>query len=228
MRNKLDKVGNLVAQIPSGSRLMVGGFGSPGTPFTFIDELVNQGQTNLTIIKNDANEPNIGISKLIQANQVDHIIATHIGLNPLVMEKEEAGELTVELIPQGILAERIRCKGVGVAGFVSKIGLGTDYEKGKIKVVIDDATLLFEPAIGADFALIHAQTADYFGNMLFNSTGINFSPMMALAADKTFLETKNLLPVGDIEPSQVNLSGVVVDSLIHVTEPSHEYEPIRR
>lgn len=129
MKDKTTPIEQMIAQIPSNSSIMVGGFGSSGTPFSLINELVNQGQPGLTLIKNDTNETYIGIYKLVKAGLVKKNIATHIGLNPLVMELAESGELDVELFPQGIMAERIRCRGVGVKGFVSDIGLGTEYAR---------------------------------------------------------------------------------------------------
>jgi acetate CoA/acetoacetate CoA-transferase alpha subunit len=229
MKNKTNSIEQMIRRIPDNSSIMLGGFGSSGSPFSLMDELMNQGQTGLTLIKNDTNETGIGIYKMVKKGQVKKIIATHIGLNPLVMEMAESGELDVELCPQGIMAERIRCRGVGVKGFVSDIGLGTEYADSREKVVVNNGeTCLFEPALGADFALIHAQTADTFGNMQFNTAGINFSPIMAMAADVTLLETKTLVAVGNIPPAQVHLSGVVVDELTCIPYLTGDYDPIKR
>lgn len=228
MKDKTTPIEQMIAKIPDNSSIMLGGFGSSGTPFSLMDELLNQGQTGLTLIKNDTNQTHIGIYKLVKAGQVSKIITTHIGLNPLVMALAESGELDVELCPQGIMAERIRCRGVGVKGFLSDIGLGTEYADTREKVTVNGGTFLFEPALGADFALIHAWTADTFGNMQFNTAGINFSPIMAMAADTTFLETKTLVAVGKIPPSRVHLSGVVVDGLACIPYLTEDYEPIKR
>ncbi|MPV85345.1 CoA transferase subunit A [Ostreibacterium oceani] len=228
MMDKTTALSTMVEQIPNGATIMVSGFGSSGTPFTLIDELLNQGQSQLTLIKNDANETSIGIDKLIAKGRVKKLIATHIGLNPLAMELAESNQLAVELVPQGILAERIRAAGIGVKGFLSTIGLGTDYEQLREKITIGDETVLFEPAIFADVALIHAEKADTFGNAQFNTAGVNFAPLMAMAAKLTLLECKSLVGIGQIAPPQVHMSGVVVNHVAKINHLSQDYEPIKR
>lgn len=228
MKDKRRDISTAIAMIPNGASIMVSGFGSSGTPFSLIDELLNQGKTNLTIIKNDANEDGIGIDKLVKSGRVKKLYATHIGLNSMVMEMAESGELDVELIPQGIMAERIRCAGVGLPGFLSTIGLDIDYAKEKSTVEVEGETYIFEKALSADFALIRAEVADAFGNMRFNTAGINFAPLMAQAADVTLVEVKQLVNIGEINPEDVHTSGVSVDTVSQIIHLTEEYEPIRR
>lgn len=228
MKDKRCDIARAIAKIPNGASVMVSGFGSSGTPFSLIDELINQGQKNLTIIKNDANEDGIGIYKLVKSGQVKKLIATHIGLNKLVMELAENGELDVELIPQGIMAERIRCAGVGLSGFLSTLGLEIDYAKDKSIIEVEDKKYIFEKALGADFAIVRAEIADTFGNMRFNTAGINFAPLMAQAADITMVEAKQVVGVGEINPEDVHASGVSVDYVSQIIQFTEEYAPIRR
>ena len=146
----------------------------------------------------------------------------------MVMKLAESGEMDVELIPQGIMAERIRCAGVGVAGFLSTIGLDIDYGKGKPTVEVDGEKYIFEKALGADFAIIRAEIADTFGNMRYNTAGINFAPLMAMAADITLVETKKVVNVGEIDPEDVHASGISVDYVSQITNFTGEYNAIRR
>lgn len=228
MRDKRCDISTAIAQIPHGATVMVSGFGSAGTPFSLIDELINQGQQNLTIIKIDANEDGIGVYKLVKAGQVKKIIATHIGLNKLVMELTEKDQLKVDLIPQGIFAEKIRCRGVGLPGFLSTIGLDMEYGLNKPKVKLEGKTYIFEEALGADFALVRSEIADSFGNMRFKSAAINTTPLMAQAADVTIVETKKLVSIGEIKPADVHASGVSVDYVTQIMHFTAEYDPIRR
>ncbi|MBC8345513.1 MAG: CoA transferase subunit A [Candidatus Marinimicrobia bacterium] len=228
MKDKRCDIETAIAKIPNGASVMVSGFGSSGTPFSLIDELINQGQQDLTIIKNDANEDGIGIDKLVKSGQVKKIYATHIGLNPTVMKFAESGEMDVELIPQGIMAERIRCAGVGLPGFLSTIGFDIDYGKDKSIVEVEGEKYIFEKALSADFALVRAEIADSFGNMRFNTAGINFAPLMSQAADVTIVEAKQVVKVGEINPEDVHASGISVDIVSQIIHYTEEYDPIRR
>ena len=170
----------------------------------------------------------MGLYKLVKTGRVKKLYATHIGLNTMVMKLAESGEMDVELIPQGIMAERIRCAGVGVAGFLSTIGLNIDYGKGKPTVEVDGKKYIFEKALGADFAIIRAEIADTFGNMRYNTAGINFAPLMAMAADITLVEAKKVVDVGEIDPEDVHASGISVDYVSQITNFTGEYNAIRR
>jgi len=228
MKDKRCDIGTAIARISHGASVMVSGFGSSGTPFSLIDELINQGQRELTLIKNDANEDGIGIDKLVKSSQVKKLYATHIGLNTMVMKLAERGELDVELIPQGIMAERIRCAGVGVPGFLSIIGLDIEYAKDKSIVEVEGEKYIYEKALGADFAIVRAEISDSFGNMRFNTAGINFAPLMAQAADVTLVEAKQVVDIGDINPEDVHASGISVDSVSQITHFTEEYNAIWR
>lgn len=156
-----------MSRIHPGSTLMIGGFMGIGSPHRMIDALVSANIGNLTVIANDTGKKNYGIGKLISSGQVTYVIASHIGLNPETQEKMFSGEITVELVPQGNLAERIRAAGFGLGGVLVRTGLGTLVEEGKQKVVVDEQEWLLEKPIFSDFALIHAHQADYLGNLAY-------------------------------------------------------------
>ena len=203
-----------VALIPDGASVMIGGFMGVGTPERLIDELVRQGKRDLTVIANDNALPGIGIGKLISAGAVKKTIASHIGLNPDTQKKMLAGELEVDLVPQGTLIERIRAGGFGLGGVLTSTGVGTVVEKGKTRIEVDGKPYLLETALRADFALVDAFLADYIGNLYYALTARNFNPVMAMAADTVIVEAENIVPVGVISPDNVVTPAPVVDYII--------------
>ncbi len=204
------------ALIPEGASLMIGGFMAVGAPLRLIDALAARGTRGLTIIGNDTAKPGVGVGKLIDNGQVRRVITSHIGLNPQTQRKMLAGEIEVELVPQGTLAERIHAAGAGLGGVLVKTGLGTLAAEGKRTIEIDGETWLLEPPLRADFALLHANQADYAGNLAYQLTATNFNPVMALAATVVICEAREILPIGMITPDAVNTPGVLVDHLIAV------------
>lgn len=226
--DKSTSVEEAVSLITDGSIVMVGGFGVPGTPFTLIDELVRQGQKNLTVIKNDANETGMGIDHLLSNGQVSRLVVTHIGLNPQAISMMNDGKIEVEFCAQGILAERIRASGAGVKGLLTDIGMDTSLAEGKQTVLVDNTKYLIETALHADFALIHADRSDRFGNLVYTESAQNFNPLMAMAANCVIAETETLLDLGGISPNEVNTPGSFVDFVVHITELTQEYHVVRR
>jgi len=202
------------ALIPDGASLMFGGFMAVGTPERIVDALVARGARGLTIIGNDTARPGHGVGKLIDAGCVARVIASHIGTNPVTQKKMIAGEIAVELVPQGTLAERIRTGGSGLGGVLTPTGLGTSVEEGKRVIDIDGAQFLLEMPLRADFALLRAHEADYQGNLTYRLTAANFNPLMALAAACVIAEADEIVPVGVIPPDAVRTPGVLVDHLI--------------
>jgi acetate CoA/acetoacetate CoA-transferase alpha subunit len=203
-----------VAMIPDGASLMIGGFMGVGTPERVIDELVRQGKRDLTVIANDNALPGIGIGKLVSAGLVRKTIASHIGLNPETQKKLLAGEMEVELVPQGTLIERIRAAGHGLGGILTPTGVGTVVEEGKQRIEIEGRPFLLETALRADFALVQAFLADYIGNLQYALTARNFNPVIAMAADTVLVEAENIVPVGVIAPDHVMTPAPIVDYLI--------------
>ena len=200
--------------IPEGAILMIGGFMGVGTPERLIDELVRQDKRNLTVIANDNAMPGRGIGKLVDAGLVARTVTSHIGLNPETQRQMIAGKITVDLVPQGTLVERIRAGGSGLGGVLTATGIGTVVEEGKQRVDVNGKTYLVEPAIRADFALINAFLADYLGNLSYALTARNFNPVMAMAAKTTIVTADNIVPVGVISPDHVVTPGPLVDYLV--------------
>jgi acetate CoA/acetoacetate CoA-transferase alpha subunit len=227
-QDKTTTIKAAIAEIPDGASVMLGGFGVPGTPFCLIDELVRQGQTGLTIIKNDANETGLGVDHLLENGQVARLITTHIGLNARAIKMMNSGDLVVEFCAQGILAERIRTAGAGLHGFLTDIAIDTDLAEGKQTVVLNGQTLMVETALKADFALLHASAADPFGNLVYAATARNFNPVMAMAATHVIAETEILQPMGAIDPNHVHTPGPFVDKVVTLAELTKEYAVVQR
>ena len=154
-----------VEMIPDGASLMIGGFMGVGSPHRIIGELVRQGRKDLTVIANDTARPGVGIGRLIDAKLVKHLVATHIGTNPETQRQLIAGEMIVELCPQGSLIERIRAAGYGLGGVLTPTGVGTTAAEGKRELEIEGKVYLLELPVKADFALVAARRADYYGNL---------------------------------------------------------------
>jgi len=207
---------------------MVGGFGVPGTPFYLIEELLRQGWTDLTLIKNDANETGMGIDHLIEAGRVRKLITSHIGLNPRAIKMKNNGTLEVELCSQGILAERIRAAGAGLPGFFTDIGLGTPFEEDKQRIEFEGRPYIIEPALQADFALVHAAKADEFGSLQYAASARNFNPLMAQAADQVIVETEELGVPGFLGADAIHTPGPFVDVVVSIPELSEAYGVVQR
>ncbi|WP_319486120.1 3-oxoacid CoA-transferase subunit A [uncultured Cohaesibacter sp.] len=208
------KLEDAAALIPEGAVLLIGGFMAVGTPERMIDALVERGVGGFTVVANDTAMVGAGIGKLISAGLVKKVIASHIGLNPETQQKMIAGEIEVELVPQGTLIERIRAGGVGLGGVLTQTGLGTPVEEGKPIVEVKGKKYLLEEPIRGDFALIKAKHADYKGNLDYSLTAHNFNPVMAMAADKVIAEAEEIVPIGAIHPDAVKTPGVLVDYVL--------------
>ena len=217
-----------VAAIPQGATVLVGGFGVPGTPFTLLRELARQGQRDLVLVKNDANEAGMGIDHLIAAGQVRKLIVTHLGLNANAIAAMNEGKIEVEFCAQGILAERIRAGGAALGAILTDIGIDTELARGKQVVEMDGRPMLVEPALRADVALVHAATADPFGNLAYAATARNFNPLMAMAAKQVIAETETLVPLGGLAADAVETPGAFVDQVVELSELSQEYGIVRR
>jgi len=203
-----------VALIPDGASLMIGGFMAVGTPERLIDEIVHQGKRDLTVIANDTATPEKGVGKLVGARLLRKVIVSHIGLNQETQRQMTAGELDVELVPQGTLIERIRAGGHGLGGVLTQTGIGTPVENGKQRIEVGGKTYLLENALAADFALVQAFLADYLGNLSYALTARNFNPVIAMAANVVIACADNVVPVGVIAPDHVATPAPLVDYLI--------------
>src|SRR5215467_12845678 len=203
-----------VRMIPDGASLMIGGFLGVGTPERIIDEIVRQNKRDLTIIANDTATLDRGIGKLVRAKLLRKAIVSHIGLNAETQRQMMAGELEVELVPQGTLIERIRAGGYGLGGILTQTGIGTPVEAGKQRIEVGGKPYLLEVALRADFALVQAFIADYLGNLSYALTARNFNPVIAMAAGTVIASADNIVPVGVISPDHVVTPAPVVDYLV--------------
>jgi acetate CoA/acetoacetate CoA-transferase alpha subunit len=207
-------VSQSVALIPDGASLMVGGFMAVGTPERIIDEIVRQKKRDLTVIANDTAAPGRGIGKLVDARLLRKLIVSHIGLNPETQRQMMAGELEVELVPQGTLIERIRAGGYGLGGILTQTGIGTSVEEGKQRIDVDGRSYLLELPLRADFALVQAFLADYLGNLSYALTARNFNPVMVMAAQTVIVCAEHIVPTGVISPDHIMTPAPVVDYLV--------------
>jgi acetate CoA/acetoacetate CoA-transferase alpha subunit len=214
MKTEAIRPDDAAALIPDGAVVLVGGFMGVGSPHRLIEAIAARGPKNLTLVCNDTAMPGMGVGKLITAGCVSRVIASHIGLNPETQKKMIAGEIEVELVPQGTLVERIRAGGVGLGGVLTQTGLGTPVEEGKAIVEVDGKRYLLEKPIRGDFALLGCHHADYAGNLAYVLTAHNFNPVMALAGEVVIAEPEHILPIGMITPDAVKTPGVLVKHIV--------------
>jgi len=214
---------NIRKQFKDGMTVMVGGFGVPGTPFTLIDALLETGSTDLTLIKNEANEDHLGLSRLIEAGRAKKLVTSHLGLNATVISMMNRGEIEVEFYPQGILAEKIRAGGAGLCGILTDIGIDTILAQNKELITVNGQRVMVEPALRADVALIHAAAADPFGNLIYEKSARNFNPAMATAAETVIVETERLVEPGELAPDAIHTPGGFIDHVVVLDQLSDEY-----
>jgi len=194
--------------------LMIGGFLSTGSPNKILKLLAESAVSDLTIVCNDTAFPDKGIGLLIAAKKVKKVISSYIGANPLTIEQFNNKELEVIFVPQGTLAEQVRCGGAGLGGVLTPTGLGTVVAEGKQVITLDGKDYLLEKALHGDVALIGASIADFSGNLYYKGTTQNFNPLMAMACDTVIAEVEELVPTGKIPMENVHTQGVVVDFLV--------------
>lgn len=200
-----------VGMVKDGMSVMVGGFLACGGPLRIMEALSETGAKDLTLIANDTAFPERSQGLLVVKGKVSKVITSHVGTNPVTGEKMNSGEIAVEFVPQGTLAERIRAKGAGLGGVLTQTGLGTIIEEGKQVVEVDGKKYLLEKPLGADIAIIGASLADEDGNLVYHGTTQNFNPLMAMAADIVIVEARKIVERGAIEPERVHTPGIFVD-----------------
>ena len=203
-----------VHDIPDNATIMMGGFGLCGIPENCIDALLRKGVKGLTFISNNAGVDDFGIGRLLQTRQVKKMIASYVGENAEFERQLLSGELEVELIPQGTLAERIRAGGAGIPGFYTKTGVGTLIAEGKEHKEFNGETYILETGLVADLSIVKAWKGDTEGNLIYRKTARNFNPMMATAGKVTVAEVEELVPVGSLDPDQIHTPGIFVDRII--------------
>ncbi len=214
MNKLVESADAAVADIRDGATLMVGGFGLSGNPENLIAALHRSRVKGLTLISNNCGTTDLGLGPLLQARQIRKILASYVGENKEFERQFLSGELEVELVPQGTLAERIRAGGAGIGGFYTRTGVGTQVADGKESRTIDGKEYILEQPLLADFALVHAHTADTHGNLVFRKTARNFNPVMATAARVTIAEAERIVAPGQLDPDQVHTPGIYVQRLV--------------
>lgn len=212
--DKIISIKEAVDKIENGMTIMVGGFLANGTPEALIDALVEKGVKDLTLICNDTGFVDKGVGKMVVNHQFKKIIASHVGTNKETANQMNSGETIVDLVPQGTLAERVRCGGTGLGGVLTPTGIGTEIEEGKQKITVDGKEYLLETPLHADVALLFASTVDKKGNMIFNKSMKNFNPIMAMAADTVIVQAGEVVEIGQINPDHVMTSGIFVDYIV--------------
>jgi 3-oxoacid CoA-transferase subunit A len=203
-----------VADIQDGATIMVSGFGLCGNPENLIAALQRKGVKDLVLVSNNCGTTDLGLGVLLKARQIRKIVASYVGENKEFERQYLAGELEVELVPQGTLAERIRAGGAGIGGFYTATGVGTKVAEGKETRVIDGREYLLELPIRADFALVYAWRADHWGNLVYRKTTRNFGPMMCAAARTTIVEAQHVVAPGEIDPDAVHTPGIYVKRVV--------------
>lgn len=211
MKNKvIDGPEAVIGQIPDGATLMLGGFGLCGIPENSIAALLRAGTKDLTCISNNAGVDDFGIGLLLKSRQVSKMISSYVGENAEFERQLLSGELEVELIPQGTLAERVRAGGAGIPAFFTPAGYGTEVQGDKEVRVFDGKPHLLESWLRADFALVKAWKGDTLGNLVYKGTARNFNPMMATAGKITIAEVEELVPAGSLDPNEIHTPGIYV------------------
>jgi 3-oxoacid CoA-transferase A subunit len=202
-----------VADISNGAMLMMGGFGLSGIPENCITALLKKGIRDLTIVSNNAGVDEFGIGLFLKKRMVKKMISSYVGENDEFERQLLSGELEVELVPQGTLAERIRAGGAGIPAFFTPAGVGTEVAEGKEIREFNGKLYLMETALTADFAIIKAWKGDTAGNLMFKGTARNFNPMMATAGKITIAEVEELVPIGELDPNAIHTPGIYVQRI---------------
>ncbi|NHM30215.1 acetate CoA-transferase subunit alpha [Neobacillus terrae] len=196
-----------------GMTIMAGGFMGVGTPQGLVSAMLEAEVKDITLIVNDTAFIESGVGPLISNGRVKKVIASHIGTNPETGRQMIAGELDVELVPQGTLAERVRAGGSGLGGVLTPTGVGTVVEEGKEKITVDGREFLLEKPLRAEVALLKAYKADKAGNLIYHRSARNFNPLMALAADLVIVQVEQVVEIGEIDPDEVMTPGILVDKI---------------
>ncbi len=225
MINKIvNSAKDAVADIFDGATIHISGFGEAGNPVELIHALIDQGARDLTVVSNNAGSGNVGLAALIENRQVKKIICSfpRTAISVVFPELYRRGEIELELVPQGTLAERIRAAGAGIPAFFTPTSVNTPLAKDKETRVFNGKTYVLEHALHADFSLVKCSAADKYGNLIYNKTARNFGPVMCMAAKTTIVQARKILEVGQIDPECVITPGIFVKRVVEVSSPADE------
>jgi len=224
MQKVIKNAQEAIKDIYDGASIMLGGFGLCGIPENCIDALEEAGVKNLTCISNNAGIDNVGLGKLLRKHQLKKMIASYVGENKEFERQLLSGELEVELIPQGTLAERIRAGGAGIPAFFVPAGYGTEVQADKEVRIYNGKPHILEFGMRADFAIVKAWKGDTSGNLIYRHTANNFNNMMAAAGIITIAEVEILVPAGELDPNQIHTSGIFVQRIFQGTNYKKQIE----
>ena len=213
MEKRIASADAAIEKLTDGATILMGGFGLCGIPENLIAAVRRRGTKNLTIISNNPGVDDFGIGLLLQNHQVKKMVSSYVGENKLFEQLVLAGEIQMELNPQGTLAERLRAGGAGIPAFYTPTGYGTMIAEGKETREFDGRAYVLERAIRGDFAFIKAWKGDRWGNLIYRKTSRNFNPMMATAADYVIAEVEEIVELGQLAPDQVHTPGIFVDAI---------------
>ena len=225
MINKIIKsVKEAVSEIHDGATVMIGGFGEAGSPIELIHALIDQGAINLTVVSNNTGSGNVGLAALIANKQVKKMICSfpRTANSTVFPELYNAGEIELELVPQGTLAERIRAGGAGIPAFYVPASVNTPLAEGKESREFNGQEYVLEYGIKADFSLVKCETADRYGNLLYHATARNFGPIMCTAAKVSIVQAKSIVEAGQIDPEAVVTPGIYVKKVVEINNPANE------
>jgi 3-oxoadipate CoA-transferase alpha subunit len=213
-----------VADVHDGATVMIGGFGEAGSPVELIHALIDQGATNLTVVNNNTGSGEVGLAALIKAGRVSKMICSFPRTaNSTVFPKlYKSGDTELELVPQGTLAERIRAGGAGIPGFYTPTSVGTSLADGKEVRSFGGREYVLEHGLAADFTFFKARAADRYGNVVYNKTARNFSPLMATAGKVTVVQVATIVEPGELDPEVIVTPGIFVQRVVRVVDPAHE------
>ena len=221
---RVDSVAQAVAGIFDGATVMIGGFGEAGSPIELIHALIDLGAKGLTVVNNNTGSGHVGLAALIENGQVAKMICSfpRTANSTVFPDLYHRGDIDLELVPQGTLAERIRAGGAGIPAFYTATAVGTPLAEGKEVRNFDGRDYVLERALKADFALVKCARADRYGNLVYNKTARNFAPIMAMAANTTIAQTGAQVEVGEIDPEIIVTPGIFVDRIVTIANPAHE------
>ena len=222
MTDKYTNKEKIVRLFKDGQTIMCGGFANHGVPNKLIDCILESGARHLTLISNDSGDADLTIGRLIRHGVVDKLIASHIGRNTDTIQLVEEGKIDLELVPQGSLAERIRCGGSGLGGVLTKTGLGTMVAQGKQVITVNNEAYLLETALRADIALVRARTSDPLGNLTYHGTMQNFNPLVAKASAITLVDADMHVDIGELPLDSIITPGAYVNYVLAAEESDHE------
>src|SRR6056297_15402 len=225
MINKIEQsISEAVSDIKDGSVIMISGFGEAGSPIELIHALIDQGAKDLTVVSNNTGSGHVGLAALIEHRRVKKMICSfpRTANSTVFPELYTQGEIELELVPQGTMAERIRAGGAGIPAFYTPTSVNTPLEEGKEKRTFKGKDYVMEYGIKADFSLVKCEAADRYGNLIYNKTARNFGPIMCTAAENTLVQSKRVVELGELDPEAVVTPGIFVNKLVEVNNPLDE------